>query len=335
MTVAAEADDRSLLAVLVGDGRPLLLASAASLVFAGGFALFLSAAGLLLPHDVAFLGTTTAELCAVAGCRVVRFMVHDRVAWGGSLVAVGVLYLWLAAFPLARGEPWAWWTFLVTGVTGFGSFLLYLGYGYLDTWHGFGTVVLLPVYVAGLVRSRALLVEDPGIRSLLVPGSGPPWRSRPGSGRLLLLAVAAGLLVGGLTVSAVGVTSIFVPQDLAFMGLTVAELDAVNPRLVPLLAHDRAGFGGAVANTGLLSLCCLWCAPPSRSLRHVLALVAIFGFATAVGIHPVVGYDDVAHLAPAVLAAALFALGLALASSHPLHSAEAPAGTTGHRRLLR
>lgn len=305
-------EDRGLAAILVGDGRPLLIAAAASLVFAGGFALFLSAAGLLLPHDVAHLGMTTEELCAVAGCRVVRFMIHDRVAWGGALMAIGVLEVWLAAVPLGRGEAWAWWTFVVTGVVGFASFLLYLGYGYLDTWHGIGTVLLLPVYVAGALRSRRLLRDDPGPRALLRPGAGAPWRSRAGFGRLLLLAVTAGMVVGGAIVAWVGVTGVFVPQDLAYIGLTAADLDAVNPRLVALMAHDRAGFGGAVATTGLTALCCLWCARASRSLREVLAVVAVLGFATAIGVHPVVGYDDAVHLAPAVLAAVLFALGVAL-----------------------
>ena len=37
---------------------------------------------------------------------------------------------------------------------GFVSFLAYLGYGYLDTWHGLATLVLLPCFVLGLVRAR-------------------------------------------------------------------------------------------------------------------------------------------------------------------------------------
>lgn len=49
-------------------------------VFAGGFAMFVAGAGLLLPQDVAYLGMDAAELAAVAGPRVVRFMIHDRVA---------------------------------------------------------------------------------------------------------------------------------------------------------------------------------------------------------------------------------------------------------------
>ena len=44
----------------------------------------------------------------MAGCRVNAFMLHDRVAFGGALVSVGVLYIYLALFPLRAGEAWAW-----------------------------------------------------------------------------------------------------------------------------------------------------------------------------------------------------------------------------------
>jgi hypothetical protein len=38
-------------------------------------------------------------------------------------------------------------------VVGFLTFLAYLGYGYLDTWHGVATLFLLPVFGVGLLRS--------------------------------------------------------------------------------------------------------------------------------------------------------------------------------------
>ena len=106
MTVVDE--DRGLFQPLVGDGRPLLLTMAGGLVFAGGFALFLAATGEFLPHDIHYLGMTAGDLCRIAGCRIVDFMVHDRAAFGGTLLAMGVLYIWLTVFPLARGEQWAW-----------------------------------------------------------------------------------------------------------------------------------------------------------------------------------------------------------------------------------
>src|SRR5262245_20611820 len=146
-----EQRDRGLLRELVGDGVPMLVASAAALIFAGGFALFLAASGEFLPHDMRYLGMTASDLCSVAQCRVVDFMIHDRAAFGGSLVGIGILYLHLALFPLRRGEAWAWWLFVVTGAAGFASFLAYLGYGYLDSWHGIGTLLLLPVFVIGVL----------------------------------------------------------------------------------------------------------------------------------------------------------------------------------------
>ncbi len=123
-------DDRGLLQALLGDGRPLLLFCGLSLVLAGGFALFLSASKHFLPHDVQYLGMTAEQLCGIKNCRVVYFMFHDRVAFGGALIAIGALYMWLAEFPLRQRKAWAWWLFVVSGISGFGSFLAYLGYGY-------------------------------------------------------------------------------------------------------------------------------------------------------------------------------------------------------------
>ena len=122
-------DNRGIFETLIGDGRPLLLFTGLSLVLSGAFALFLSATGQFLPHDAQYLGLSAAELCRFSGCRIVEFMIHDRVAFGGVLISIGVLYMWLAEFPLRHREGWAWWTLLLSGIVGFGSFLAYLGYG--------------------------------------------------------------------------------------------------------------------------------------------------------------------------------------------------------------
>src|SRR5262249_18760951 len=114
------------------------------LVASGLFALMLAATVKLLPYDVFFLGMTVEELCSRQACKVVHFMPHDRVSFGGSIIAIGVLYVWLAASPLRRREAWAWWLLVLSGVVGFASFLTYLGYGYLDVWHGRATMALLP-----------------------------------------------------------------------------------------------------------------------------------------------------------------------------------------------
>src|SRR5688572_23404493 len=147
-------EQRGLFRELVGDGRPALALTGVALFVSGAFAIFLSFRREFLPHDVAFLGMTAADLCALAECRIVRFMFHDRVAFGGTLLAIATLYLWLAAFPLRQGAAWAWWAFLASGLLGFGSFLSYLGYGYLDSWHGAATMALLPIFAMGLLASR-------------------------------------------------------------------------------------------------------------------------------------------------------------------------------------
>ena len=88
-------DDRGFFQALLGDGRPPLRLLALGLVLAGLFAVFLAATGQFLPHDERFLGMTAEGLCSLHGCRIVHFMVHDRLSFGGALVAVGLLYLWL------------------------------------------------------------------------------------------------------------------------------------------------------------------------------------------------------------------------------------------------
>lgn len=297
----------SLLEAVVADGRPLLQLTAFALFFSGCFALFLSIRREFLPHDIAFLGMTPDQLCAIAECRVVAFMFHDRVAFGGVLVAIAILYFWLTAVPLAEGATWAWWTVVISGGIGFLSFLSYLGHGYLDTWHGVGSVALVPIFLAGLLRSRVLLRSAARARAAI---RGLQGRQR--LGRLALLATGLGMVLAGATILTVGMTGVFVPQDLEFMRVSIAELDAANPRLVPLIAHDRAGFGGGLLSAGLVVAACALFANPSRSLWQALAGAGTAGFGAAIGVHPAVGYTDWFHLAPAIAGSLLFVIGLAL-----------------------
>ena len=146
----------------LGDGRFPLAVVALCLGGAGVFALFLCATGHFLPHDVAWLGADAELLKRLAGPEVVAFMFHDRAAFGGALLAIGVLYGWLVRFPLTAGERWAWWMLAISGGLGFASFLTYLGTGYLDTWHGAATLGLLPMFVLGMWRCRRLRLPAAG-----------------------------------------------------------------------------------------------------------------------------------------------------------------------------
>ena len=304
--------DDGFLAAIVGDGVLLLLATAASLVLAGGFAMLLAASGEFLPHDIAYLGMSAADLCSIARCRIVEFMIHDRAAFGGALFGVGVLYAYLVLFPLRQGQVWAWWLLAISGSVGFVSFLAYLGYGYLDTWHGLGTGLLLPVFVIGLLRARRLVGQLASPMVLLPPYElhGPSARRR--AGRACLLLGAVGTALGGLAILRIGITDIFVPQDLGFMGLSAEQLQAINPRLVPLMAHDRAGFGGAVFTLGLTAFFCLWRSAVTRALWEAMLVSGGIALAAAIGVHWFVGYTDLWHLAPVLTAAASMIVGLTL-----------------------
>lgn len=297
---------------VVEDGRPLFHLTAIALLLSGLFAIFLSSRREFLPHDTAFLGMNADQLCAVAQCRVVGFMFHDRVAFGGSLIAIAILYMWLAAFPLRHGYAWAWWTLLVSGLLGFGSFLAYLGYGYLDSWHGIGTLALLPIFIAGLVRTRALARRHSSGWLRTAEAQSAPTLLRLGRSGLLFTGV--GMVSAGLVILVVGATRVFVPQDLAYIGLSREAIAAVNPNLVPLIAHDRAGFGGGLAAAGLLVLLCAWYARPSSSFHQAVWLSGAAGFGCAIGIHYMEGYTDLTHLAPAMSGAALFAMSAVMES---------------------
>ena len=307
-------DSRSFFAALLGDGRSLILLTALALAFSGGGALFLSATGHFLPHDVAYLGMEPAALCGLNQCRIVHFMIHDRASFGGVMLAIAALYAWIALFPLKEGESWAWWTLVVTNATGFGSFLAYLGYGYLDHWHAWATALLLPVTVFGLWRTRRLCVRP----FTWAPGAWPAsWRKGAAWGWLLWLGWGAGMVLAGTVILGVGMTQVFVASDLAFIGYTMDQLHAINPRLVPLIAHDRAGFGGGVFTTGLLIVCLVWKAPPSRHWWQALVTAGGIGFASAIGVHYPIGYLAVEHLVPAWVGAAAYGLGALLLRPRP------------------
>jgi hypothetical protein len=304
----------SLLSALIGDGRPLLSLTGLSLILSGAFALFLSATGAFLPHDIDYLGMSPQELCGINQCRIVHFMFHDRVSFGGVLIAIGTLYLWLAHFPLRNGDEWSWWIFALSGVTGFATFLCYLGYGYLDTWHGAATLALLPCFLVGLWKSRELLPRPRvHLRSLRMPIGPRGWRSREGLGRIFFLLTGLGKIGAGAVIMTVGMTSVFVPSDLTYLGLDAAELTAINPRLVPLIAHDRAGFGGGLLSCGLIVFLVAWKAPITRALWQAFLVAGSVGFCCALGVHFMVGYLDVLHLTPAGLGAVLYIVGLVAA----------------------
>lgn len=299
-----------MLEALLSDGLFLISLTGMALLASGVFAIAQSITGQLLPHDLHALGMDASALSRQASPNLVRFMFHDRVAFGGTLIAIGMAYWWLAEFPLRSGAAWAWWTLALSGACGFLSFLAYLGYGYLDTWHGVATLFLLPVYVGGMWRGRKLVSGSLSAASVWTTA----YRAKTGAeavGRKLLLLSGLGLLGAGTTILVVGMTFVFVPQDVTFIGIPPETLRALSPMLVPLLAHDRAGFGGGLFSVGLILVMMMRYAPISRGLVEVVALMGLCGFGAALGVHFAIGYTDFLHLSPAYAGLLMFVAGTA------------------------
>ena len=281
-------------------------------MFVGGvIALVIAVTRVVLPYDEQFVGMTREALDRV-NPHLLPFLTHDRVTLAGTMLAIGVMYCGLSWFGVRRGLHWAMVAVEASAFVGFASFFLFLGFGYFDPFHAFVTVVLLQLLLLG-VHSRL------GPTASLTPPdlhNDARWLCALW-GQLLCIAQASAFVVAGLVISFVGVTSVFVPEDLEFMGTTARELHLRNPHLLSLVAHDRASFGGMLVASGLAFLMSgLWGLRRGASWLWWTALLAgTPGFVAAIGVHFVVGYENLWHLTPAFAGLAIFVTGLAL--SHP------------------
>jgi dihydroorotate dehydrogenase len=288
-------------------------------------ALGIAATRVVLPYDEAFVGMSRAELAEVKP-RLLAFMTHDRVSLAGTMVAIGVMYVGLSAFGIRRGQHWARRSVFASAFTGFCSFFLFLGFGYLDPFHAFVTAILFQFLLLG-VHCR---LGTP------CPGVAPPlrgdraWR-RSLWGQLVLLAHGCGLLGAGVAISAISVSRVFVPEDLDFMRTTAEALRGANPRLVPLVAHDRATLGGMLLAGGWAFLLpALWgFRNGSAWLWWTMLTAGASAYAAAIGVHYAVGYTHVTHLLPAFTGLAAFLLGLGLSYSYLCTAGPSPADRRG------
>jgi hypothetical protein len=263
---------------------------------------------VLLWYDREFLGMDTDQLHTI-NHHLVHFLQHDRITMAGTMVAIGVLYVGLAAGGIRRGWPWARDAYLASGWIGFPTLLYFLGLGYVEPLHTAATVVLFPMFVAATRRS-------PGKPQWTVQPEGPEHhRRRALVGQLLLICTGIGLFIGGTVVSTVGLTEVFVPSDVEFLRTAPELLRAANPRLLPFIAHDRAGFGGALmAAATAITLLTTWGWRQGESwVWWSLALAATAGFLPTVAIHGTIHYTDIGHLTPVLIGIALTLTALILA----------------------
>jgi hypothetical protein len=147
-----------------------------------------------------------------------------------------------------------------------------LGYGYLDTWHGVATLCLLPIFAVGMGRSFALVQGSKSPACLWSELRSIDLKSKNDIGWLCVILTGFGMLGAGAVIMTVGMTTVFVPEDLIFLQMTAAQIAAINPHIIPLIAHDRAGFGGGLVSTGLMVALIALHAKPSPNVYQALAI---------------------------------------------------------------
>ncbi|WP_405603500.1 hypothetical protein OG741_31785 [Streptomyces sp. NBC_01410] len=263
---------------------------------------------VLLWYDRDYLGMTLHDMHA-ANHHLVHFLQHDRITLAGTMVAIGALYTGLAVGGIRRGWTWARDVYLLSGAVGFPTLFYFLATGFVEPLHTATTIVLFPMFVAAVRRTPY------APRWRLAPEGPEPERRRALAGQLLLIVTGAGLFVGGAVISVVGLTGVFVPTDLTFLGTSAQTLEIVNPRLVPFVAHDRAGFGGALMAAAVaITLLSAWGWRRGETwVFWTLAAAAAAGFLPAVMVHGAIHYTDFIHLAPVYSGIALTGTGLLLA----------------------
>lgn len=272
-------------------------------VLAAGIAL----TRVVLPYDEAFVGLTAAQFAAI-NPQLLPFMAHDRLTLAGTMLSIGVLYSALALFGLRYGAHWAWKVLFASGAIGFASFFLFLGFGYFDPLHALVSALLLPCFLLGLLAPHAAPphVPAPSLHNDRV------WL-RAQWGQAIFVLLGLGLIGGGTVIAIIGMQGVFVAQDLAFLHTTHTALAEAHPRLIPLVAHDRAGFGGALVADGVaVLLTALWGFRKGvRWLWWTLLLAGLAGFGPTLAIHLAVGYTDALHLFPVGFGLLLFTVALA------------------------
>jgi hypothetical protein len=283
----------------------------AGMLFGSVLALIIAATRVVLPYDEMFLGLSREQITEI-NPRLLDFMAHDRVSLAGTMIAIGVMYVGLSLFGVRRGLHWAQLSVWVSAFTGFATFFMFLGFDYLDPFHAFVTVALLQLLLLG-VHAR-LGTYTPDVATALRGDAA--WR-RSLWGQLLLIVHACGLLGAGATISCIGVTHVFVHEDLDFMQTTAEALRAI-PRLVPLVAHDRATFGGMLLASGCVFLLpALWgFRNGSAWLWWTMLIAGLPAYAAAIGVHYAVGYTNVVHLLPAFTGLVVFSIGMGLSYSY-------------------
>ena len=275
-----------------------------AMVCAGLGASIIALGPVLLPYDEEFLRATTDDLDAI-NPQLVPFLQHDRITMAGCMMAIGFNDLGFA-FAMRRGWRWARAGFTVAGAFGFPTFFLFLGYKFFDPLHFAVAVGFFPLYLGGVFGRRV----------------APTWsapvnidetiRRRAVTGQWMMVVIAVGVFLSGFVIMVVGLRDVLIPSDRLFLGDSQEVFaTALDGRLLRFIAHDRAGFGGALASlgAGLITTAAWGWKAGERITWWMLVAASVAGLGAALVVHMAVGYTDFVHLVP-VYAGMLWMIGV-------------------------
>jgi len=242
-----------------------------SMFFGGLLAFILSITTVLLPYDESLSGLTVQKIINF-NPRLLDFMTHDRATLAGTMFSLGLNYSVISVFAIKRGEHWAKSTLLASSFVGFLTFFTFLGYGYLDLFHAFVTIVLLQFFLLALIGDLSKKKRP------LLPPQKNSWGWKLALwAQLLFVFQGIGLILAGLTITLFGSTTVFVPTDMGFLNMLSSQVADLHPNLIPLIAHDRTTFGGMLVSCGVfVLLTALWGFEKGRSWLWWLYLTAGF-----------------------------------------------------------
>lgn len=277
-----------------------------AILIGGMIALYFAFTSIILPYDESFIGLTRGDLLQVNPL-ILSFMSHDRMALAGTMISGGIIYIQLARHGIKANLHWAKIAFHSAAIIGFIGIFLFIGYGYFDWLHGLFWVILLPIYYFSFKEGKGVI----GSPSSSHGQNDKAWKYGL-YGQLMFVMLGFLIVVGGIVISTIGVSKVFVSTDLSFLCMSPEMLESISQNLIPVIAHDRAGFGSALVSVGLLVLMIsLWGFRQGEGwIWNTLAIGAMPAFIAGIGTHIYIGYTPFIHLLPVYLLVILYLLGL-------------------------
>ncbi|WP_226670171.1 dihydroorotate dehydrogenase [Metabacillus litoralis] len=281
------------------------------ILIGGILALLFSITRVILPYDEAFLGISRNEIVDFNEF-ILFFMAHDRMTLAGTMISGGILYMQLAKNGVRNGIHWCRKAINIGGITGFLGILMFIGYGYFDWLHGLFWLVLLPLFILGYSRTKGV-VHTPKSKNEF---NHKAWKYSL-FGQLAFIILGFSFMIGGVIISYVGMTNVFVKTDLEYLCMPPEMINQFNDALIPVIAHDRAGFGSALLSVGLLVLMMsLWgFREGDKWVWWSMFIGGLPAFLAGIIVHFVIDYTTFIHLLPAYVAVGLYVIGLVFSYS--------------------